>query len=512
MGGLGRSWRWSGCRCGWGVVRRTPLDGALALFFGVLRPQHARERPRRWRPAGGYAPVWLLSAYFARLLVATRRASTRCRLARCGRLGGRRRGRLRRLAALHRCRLVPRRCSAGRPGCGRGRRAPRASRWSGFFRNYLTFAHAMMFPLAWARRLALRGRILGMVARRLARAGDRVLDGARACGSAARCGARARSRCWPAAGAAFRLLGSGGAGGRRWRSRCRPDCAARPRRSSRSSGANAGRVAIYRAEPRHRARPSGARARLRALQGRRRGRTTIRTPRPTAGRTRTATSCRWRPRRGSLGPGGVLSRCFAVVLRRGWEALRTAAVATIAGRPRPGRWVGHRRRSSSRGSRSTASATTRWRSACGLATAILLRCARGLKPRMDVLHVDPERGWGGGEVQVLSLLRELGARAAIVRDARGRSARPAGAGGGGGRRRRSCRCAIRNHVDVAAGLRLRRLVARPRRRPLPHGARARDGAVLPRPRCAARGHAAHGLRAARRAVRAVALQSTRSTR
>ncbi len=29
---------------------------------------------------------------------------------------------------------------------------------------------------------------------------------------------------------------------------------------------------------------------------------------------------------------------------------------------------------------------------------------------MKVLHVDPERGWGGGEVQVLTLLRELGAR------------------------------------------------------------------------------------------------------
>ena len=29
---------------------------------------------------------------------------------------------------------------------------------------------------------------------------------------------------------------------------------------------------------------------------------------------------------------------------------------------------------------------------------------------MDVLHVDPERGWGGGEVQVLALLRELAAR------------------------------------------------------------------------------------------------------
>ena len=45
-----RCWRSSGSRWAWGVVRRTPLDGALALFFGVCAAQHAGERsPARSR-------------------------------------------------------------------------------------------------------------------------------------------------------------------------------------------------------------------------------------------------------------------------------------------------------------------------------------------------------------------------------------------------------------------------------------------------------------------------------
>src|SRR5262249_44703296 len=34
----------------------------------------------------------------------------------------------------------------------------------GFFRNYLTYAHTMIFPLTWAGALALRGAPLGLVA------------------------------------------------------------------------------------------------------------------------------------------------------------------------------------------------------------------------------------------------------------------------------------------------------------------------------------------------------------
>src|SRR5437867_154419 len=45
---------------------------------------------------------------------------------------------------------------------------------------------------------------------------------------------------------------------------------------------------------------------------------------------------------------------------------------------------------------------------------------------MRVLHVDPERGWGGGEVQVALLVREL-----APRDARGAAGRLRGGPRGG---------------------------------------------------------------------------------
>ena len=75
---------------------------------------------------------------------------------------------------------------------------------------------------------------------------------------------------------------------------------------------------------------------------------------------------------------------------------------------------------------------------------------------MRVLHVDPEHGWGGGEVQVLALLRELGARgheATLAADPTGPLARAAAALGVAVQPLR-----VRNHLDLAAGLALRRLV------------------------------------------------------
>jgi glycosyltransferase involved in cell wall biosynthesis len=72
-----------------------------------------------------------------------------------------------------------------------------------------------------------------------------------------------------------------------------------------------------------------------------------------------------------------------------------------------------------------------------------------------ILHVDPERGWGGGEVQVLALARALRARGHDVRlavDPAGRLAAAAGAAG-----LSTCALRVRNHLDVAAGLRLWRL-------------------------------------------------------
>jgi glycosyltransferase involved in cell wall biosynthesis len=76
---------------------------------------------------------------------------------------------------------------------------------------------------------------------------------------------------------------------------------------------------------------------------------------------------------------------------------------------------------------------------------------------MRVLHVDPERAWGGGEVQVLLLCRALAARGveqALAAHPGGPLARAAAAAGVPVLPLR-----IRNAVDVVAGLRLRRLAA-----------------------------------------------------
>jgi glycosyltransferase involved in cell wall biosynthesis len=73
---------------------------------------------------------------------------------------------------------------------------------------------------------------------------------------------------------------------------------------------------------------------------------------------------------------------------------------------------------------------------------------------MRVLHVDPERGWGGGERQVQLLLRELAQRGheqTLAADPDGRLAQvlPAGVD--------FAPLRIRNHADVLAGVRLRTL-------------------------------------------------------
>jgi glycosyltransferase involved in cell wall biosynthesis len=75
---------------------------------------------------------------------------------------------------------------------------------------------------------------------------------------------------------------------------------------------------------------------------------------------------------------------------------------------------------------------------------------------MRILHVDPERGWGGGEVQVTTLLRELDRRghvSTLAADGRGPLLRAAGEIGVA-----TVPLGIRNNFDVGAGLRLRRLV------------------------------------------------------
>lgn len=74
---------------------------------------------------------------------------------------------------------------------------------------------------------------------------------------------------------------------------------------------------------------------------------------------------------------------------------------------------------------------------------------------LRVLHVDPERAWGGGEVQVLALARALAAAghaSDLALDPRGRLARAAADAG-----LRVHPLRIANHADVRAGLGLRRL-------------------------------------------------------
>src|SRR5437867_1047646 len=76
---------------------------------------------------------------------------------------------------------------------------------------------------------------------------------------------------------------------------------------------------------------------------------------------------------------------------------------------------------------------------------------------MRVLHVDPERAWGGGEVQVLALVRELAARghaSTVAAHPGAPLARAAAAAGA-----RVVPLGIANHFDVRAALALRRLVA-----------------------------------------------------
>lgn len=72
-----------------------------------------------------------------------------------------------------------------------------------------------------------------------------------------------------------------------------------------------------------------------------------------------------------------------------------------------------------------------------------------------VLHVDPERAWGGGEVQVLALARALAAAghtSDVAADPAGALAPAARAAG-----LRVLPLRVANHADVVAGIRLRRL-------------------------------------------------------
>src|SRR5262249_6990636 len=68
---------------------------------------------------------------------------------------------------------------------------------------------------------------------------------------------------------------------------------------------------------------------------------------------------------------------------------------------------------------------------------------------LRVLHVDPERGWGGGEVQVLGLVRELAARGHRSTLAVDPAGALAGAGAAAGIP--AVPLPIANHLDLRAG-------------------------------------------------------------
>ena len=144
----------------WGIVGRTPLDGALALLFGVLVVSTlASGDPLR---AGGWARLWIVVTYpavfwwlrdrahavrLARLLVAT---------------GG--------LVAAYGIVQHVTGIDVYRAALGRETavlpRGPGHSGYAvvGFFSNYLTFAHMMVFPLGFAGALALCADRLGLLA------------------------------------------------------------------------------------------------------------------------------------------------------------------------------------------------------------------------------------------------------------------------------------------------------------------------------------------------------------
>lgn len=143
---------------GWNVIRRTPLDGALLVFFGALalstiasgHPLEATGWARPWVVIAYFAVYWWLrdraqAAWFVRLTVAAAAFTAVYGIVQ------------------HFTGLDWYRGLLGRATEVRLRDAE-SSGYAivGFFRNYLTFAHTMLFPLAWAGALALRGSWLGL--------------------------------------------------------------------------------------------------------------------------------------------------------------------------------------------------------------------------------------------------------------------------------------------------------------------------------------------------------------
>src|SRR2546425_104214 len=139
---------------GWGVVRPTPLDGVLALFGGVLALSTlASGHPLQ---ASGWIRLWIVLAYFVVFWWLRDRAHA-VRLAQvivgAGAVAAAY-GILQHFTGADWYRTL-----LGRPTYVYPREAGTSGyAVVGFFRSYLTFAHVMIFPLAWALAGALAGR------------------------------------------------------------------------------------------------------------------------------------------------------------------------------------------------------------------------------------------------------------------------------------------------------------------------------------------------------------------
>jgi O-antigen ligase len=160
VGGLGVL-ALAGLARGWGVVRRTPLDGVVAIFYGACALSTLASGHVLHAAAGWLRPLWMQSSFFAVFWWLRDREHAR-RIAlvvvAAGAVAGAY-GVLQHFVGVDWYRAALGFQTRVRP------RVPGAEGYAvvGFYRNYLTYAHAMIFPLAWAAAFAVRGKLLGMV-------------------------------------------------------------------------------------------------------------------------------------------------------------------------------------------------------------------------------------------------------------------------------------------------------------------------------------------------------------
>jgi putative inorganic carbon (HCO3(-)) transporter len=226
---------------GWAVVRRTPLDGVLALFIGslalsTLASGHVGQSTGwggQWVVVAYFVVFWWLrdAAHAARVTQAVVVAATV--VAAYGVLQHFTGADWYRAALGRRTFVRPREIGADGYAV------------VGFFRNYLTFAHTMLFPLAWAGASAVRGNALGLVATPLILAAI-LFSTAR--GALLATVAAGAALLFVARGRALRqrLAGVGAAAA------CAafllaPDLAPRAAHMFHPGGENSGRIEIYRA-------------------------------------------------------------------------------------------------------------------------------------------------------------------------------------------------------------------------------------------------------------------------